>query len=118
MASQQDDACFQAGEAKDRAEEKTGRVMEQGREAAEAAKGTACEAKDRVAERTGSCLQETAEAGKEKSARADSAAGETAQAGQGSFMQQTGEKVMGAAAGAAEAMKNTLGLGAGNEDSH
>ncbi|GAB2228168.1 hypothetical protein Droror1_Dr00009998 [Drosera rotundifolia] len=135
------DQNYKAGETKGHVEEKTGMMMDKGREAGEEAKERAGEAKDKTADtaysakdktadmaqsakeyagekkdQSGSYISETPKSAKEKAAEATK---ETAQAGKdktGDILQRTGEQVRSMAEGAADAAKRTFGMGKTNED--
>ncbi|KAJ4771734.1 hypothetical protein LUZ62_064712 [Rhynchospora pubera] len=109
MASQQE-VNYRAGETKGRTEEKTGHMMEKGREAVDATKEKANHAKDKTAEAT-QAAKERAQEGTDKTGSYIGEKTEAAKQKTGGILQQAGEQVKNVAVGAKEAVKNTLGMG-------
>ncbi|CAN6486011.1 unnamed protein product [Victoria cruziana] len=103
MASQGQDLRHKAGEAAGHAQVKKDELVQQGKEACQAMK-----------DKASSGMQAVKDAANSAAEKCSSAAHSDGQQSAGGLLQQTGEQAKSMAQGAADAVKNTVGIGSGN----
>ncbi|KAF3791943.1 Late embryogenesis abundant protein [Nymphaea thermarum] len=112
MASQGQDIRYKAGELAGQAQVKKDELMDKGRDAAQNVKEKASSGMQAAKDAANSAADKCCSAAESGKSAASDCKNQTS-----GFLQQTGEQAMSMAQGAAEAVKNTLGIGSGNNKS-